>query len=331
MTGAIEAWLQRRWYGGETPGPGLRAVAGMYRLAAGLARRHASPVSVGVPVLVVGNFTAGGAGKTPLVIALAAHLRARGWRPGIVSRGHGRRSNEPVRVGAASTAAEAGDEPLLLHRRTGLPVFVDADRVAAARSAVAAGCDLVLADDGLQHRRLARDLEIEVLDGGRGYGNGLLLPAGPLREAPRPCDLRVVTVAEAQEWPAAGAGWPMSLALSDQVVAVDASVDPARRPLRAFTAGPVVAIAGIGNPARFFDALRARGLQVDGRAFADHHAFTAAELEDLPRPLLMTEKDAVKCRTLGLRDAWAVPADATLPAGFFAALDAALPAGPRHD
>jgi tetraacyldisaccharide 4'-kinase len=331
MSGAIEAWLQRRWYGGESPGLGLRAVAGMYRVASNVAHGRVRPEAVGVPVVVVGNFTAGGTGKTPLVIALAAHLRARGWRPGIVSRGHGRRGTAPVRVDAASNADEAGDEPLLLHRRTGLPVFVDVDRVAAARAAVAAGCNMVLADDGLQHRRLARDVEIEVLDGARGYGNGLLLPAGPLREAPRPCDLRVVTVAEAQEWPAAGAGWPMSLALTDQVVAVDASADPARRPLRAFTAGPVVAVAGIGNPARFFDALRARGLEVDGRAFADHHAFTAAELEALPRPLLMTEKDAVKCRTLGLRDAWSVPADATLPAGFFAALDAALPAGPRHD
>jgi tetraacyldisaccharide 4'-kinase len=104
-----------------------------------------------------------------------------------------------------------------------------------------------------------------------------------------------------------------------------------RRPLHAFAHAPVVAVAGIGNPARFFEALRARGLKVDGRAFPDHHAFTAADLEALPRPLLMTEKDAVKCRTLGLRDAWAVPAEATLPAGFFAALDAALPSGPPHD
>lgn len=331
MAGSLEAWLQRRWYGGEPPGLGLRAVAGLYRLASGLARGRDGPESVGVPVVVVGNFTAGGAGKTPLVIALAAHLRARGWRPAIVSRGHGRRSRAPLRVDAASTAAEAGDEPLLLQRRTGVPVFVDADRVAAARAAVAAGCDIVLADDGLQHRRLARDLEIEVLDGMRGYGNGLLLPAGPLREPPRPCDLRVVTVAEAQEWPAAGAGWPMSLALAEEAVAVDASAVPARRALRDFAGAPVAAVAGIGNPQRFFEALRGRGLQVDGRAFPDHHPFSAGDLNALARPLLMTEKDAMKCRELGLRDAWAVPADATLPPGFFAALDAALPPVPRHD
>ena len=168
MKAALERWLLQRWYGGERPGLALRALAGVYRMA--LQSRSVHAVAVGVPVVVVGNFTAGGTGKTPLVIALAQHLSTLGWRPAVVSRGHGRRGNAPVRVTAATSAAEAGDEPVLIHRRAGVPVFVDADRVAAARAAVAAGCNLVIADDGLQHRRLARDVEIEVVDGARGYG-----------------------------------------------------------------------------------------------------------------------------------------------------------------
>ena len=163
MKAALERWLLQRWYGGERPGLALRALAGVYRMA--LQSRSVHAVAVGVPVVVVGNFTAGGTGKTPLVIALAQHLSTLGWRPAVVSRGHGRRGNAPVRVTAATSAAEAGDEPVLIHRRAGVPVFVDADRVAAARAAVAAGCNLVIADDGLQHRRLARELEIEVVVG----------------------------------------------------------------------------------------------------------------------------------------------------------------------
>ena len=176
MKATLERWLAERWYGGVAPGPGLRALAGLYRLAR--ARRSDAPAQkLPVPVLVAGNFTAGGTGKTPLVIAVARELAARGWRPGIVSRGYGRRGEGPVRVEVDTPVEYAGDEPKLIRERTGLPVFVDRDRVAAARAAIAAGCDLVIADDGLQHHRLARDVEIEVVDGERGYGNGLLVPA----------------------------------------------------------------------------------------------------------------------------------------------------------
>jgi tetraacyldisaccharide 4'-kinase len=274
-------------------------------------------VPLPVPVIVVGNFTAGGTGKTPLTIVLAEHLHRRGFRPGIVSRGYGRRERGPVRVARGMPATRTGDEPALMHERTGLPVQVDADRVAAARALVADGCDLLLADDGLQHRRLARDIEIEVVDGERRHGNGHLLPAGPLREPPRPTTLRVVN------GPGAGPGeWPMGYLLGDA-----RSLDGSRRqPLERFVGKTVGAVAGIGHPQRFFASLRARSLAVEERAFADHHRFVAGDFAGLPRPLLMTEKDAVKCRDLGLDDAWAVPVHADLPGDFFHALDGKLEA-----
>ncbi len=317
MKAGLERWLERRWYGGEAPGLGLRALAGAFRAARGL-RGTAAPVQLPVPVLVAGNFTAGGTGKTPLVIALARELSARGWHPGIVSRGHGRRGKGPVRVAADTAAEDCGDEPKLIHERTGLPVFVDRDRVAAARAAIAIGCNLVIADDGLQHRRLARDVEIEVLDGERGYGNGLLLPAGPLREAPRATDFRVVN-GDARR----AGDWPMRLRLREAVSLADAA---AQRPLADFAGAPVHAVAGIGNPSRFFAALRAAGLQLQEHAFADHHDFQPGDFAGMKGAVLMTEKDAVKCRRFGLADAWAVPAEAELPDEFLAAVAARLEA-----
>lgn len=315
MRPGLERWLARRWYGGEPPGLGLRALAGAWRLARA-ARAGAAPQRIGVPVLVVGNFTAGGTGKTPLVIAVARELAVRGWHPGIVSRGYGRRGEGPVRVEVETPVHDAGDEPKLIRERTGLPVFVDRDRVAAARAAVAAGCDLVIADDGLQHRRLARDVEIEVVDGERGYGNGLLLPAGPLREAPRATDFRVVNGEAAKPGDV-----PMRLRLCEAASLAD---DAERRPLAAFAGAPVHAVAGIGNPARFFSALRAAGLRLHEHAFPDHHDFERADFAGLQGTILMTEKDGVKCRALGLADAWVVPAEAELPADFLAALAARL-------
>jgi tetraacyldisaccharide 4'-kinase len=312
----LERWLARRWYGDVPPNLGLRALAGAFRVARGFKAEPAAQ-RMPVPVLVCGNFTAGGTGKTPLVIAIANELAARGWRPGIVSRGHGRRSEQPVRVEMDTPVADSGDEPRLIRERTGLPVFVDRDRVAAARAAAAAGCNLVIADDGLQHRRLARDVEIEVLDGERGYGNGLLLPAGPLREAPRPTDFRVVNAVEKPCELLRAGDFPMHLRLRE---AVSLSDDASRRSLAAFAGAPVDAVAGIGNPDRFFSALRALGLQVREHAFADHHDYERADFRHIEGAVLMTEKDAVKCRGLGLEDAWSVPAEAELPGEFFDAL-----------
>ncbi|MGH8029710.1 MAG: tetraacyldisaccharide 4'-kinase [Arenimonas sp.] len=318
MKAALEAWLTERWYSGRPPAAVLVWIEALYRR--GVQKRRAgegAPVALPVPVIVVGNFTVGGTGKTPLCIALADHFRRRGFRPGIVTRGHGRRSREPVRVAVDTPVDDCGDEPALMFARTGVPVQVDADRVAAARALIADGCDLLLADDGLQHRRLGRDLEIEVVDGQRRYGNGHLMPAGPLREEPRPTALRVVNGPGAR-----GGEWPMGLLLGDAL-----SLDGAqRRPLARFGDGEIATVTGIGNPRRFFAALELAGLRVRGRAFADHHRFTARDFAGLSRPVLMTEKDAVKCRGLGLVDAWAVPVQADLPAEFFHALDVKLDA-----
>ena len=318
MKARLERWLLRRWYGGVAPGPVLRSLTLLFAGAVslrgwlyrrGLLRTH----RLRVPVIVVGNLVAGGSGKTPLTIALARGLVAQGWRPGIVSRGHGRRSRDPVRAGAGVPPEICGDEPLLIARQTGLPVFVDSDRVAAARRLVAEGCNLIIADDGLQHYRLGRDIEIEVVDGERRHGNGRLMPAGPLREPPgRRVDLRVANGG------AVGEGeWPMRLVLGQ----ADPLEGGRPRALGSFAGGPVHAVAGIGNPGRFFASLREHGLALVEHPFPDHHTFTRDDLRFTPaHPLLMTEKDAVKCVDFQLPAAFAVPVRAELPAGFFAQL-----------
>jgi tetraacyldisaccharide 4'-kinase len=317
---AVERWLLQRWYGGRSPGFGLRFLAGVHHLGlkakGALAPRGPSDrQALSAPVIVVGNFTAGGTGKTPLVIALAEHLAERGFRPGIVSRGYGRTSTEPVRVGRETPVEQCGDEPKLMFERTGLPVLVDRDRLAAAVALISDGCGVVIADDGLQHANLSRDIEIEVVDGERRYGNGLLIPAGPLREPPRPVDLRVVNGGEAH-----GGEYQMRLRLGSPIAI--ASGEP--RSLDSLAGMTVDAIAGIGNPGRFFEALRHIGISVREHGFADHHRYCAEDFAGFTGPLLMTEKDAVKCRQLGLSDAWAVPVRAELPVDFFPDLDALL-------
>jgi tetraacyldisaccharide 4'-kinase len=250
-----------------------------------------------VPVVVVGNISVGGTGKTPLTLWLAQQLRVRGLHPGIVSRGYGAASREPTCVKANSEPHSVGDEAMLLAEKSACPVWVGADRVATARALLAAQpqCDFILADDGLQHYKLARDFEIAVVDAARGFGNGYLLPAGPLREPVRRLrEVQAVVVnGEAMAVDTSAPIFRMRLA-GDVVAALrGARVEP----LSAWRGRRVHAVAGIGNPARFFDDLRAFGLEVVEHAFADHQAFTPGQLEfgdDLP--VLMTEKDAVKCR-----------------------------------
>jgi len=285
---------------------------GLYRI--GLLRRVRLPV----PVIVIGNLTAGGTGKTPLTIALAEALRARGLRPGVVSRGHGGSQREPMLLDESPDPAAVGDEPCLI-RASGVPVAVGRDRPATAQLLVAAGCDVLIADDGLQHYRLARDVEICVIDGVRRFGNGRLLPAGPLREPLQRLsrvDLRVCNGGEAH-----AGEYPMQLVGGEAV-----SLDGARtQPLTSFAGQRVHAVAAIGNPARFFAGLRAAGIAVIEHAFADHHAFAAADLafgEALP--VLMTDKDAVKCRAFAQLHWWRVPVRAELPAAFFEAVVARL-------
>jgi tetraacyldisaccharide 4'-kinase len=316
VSGTLEHWLQQRWYGGEAPGLGLRALAGLYRGGRALAQRGIDQQRVEAPVIVVGNFTAGGTGKTPLVIALARWLAAAGRAPAILSRGHGRQGRGAVRVEADTPVADCGDEPKHMFEAAGVPVFVDADRVAAARAAITAGARVLLCDDGLQHLRLGRDIEVEVVDGARGYGNGLLLPAGPLREAPRRCDFRVVTGEPAPGVLAPGS-WVMRL---QPLPARPLSLAGPPRGLESFRNAPVDAVAAIGNPERFFAMLRTHRLDLRTHAFPDHHAYCAGDFAAMPGPILMTSKDAVKCRRLGLADAWEVGVEPALDPGFFAAV-----------
>jgi tetraacyldisaccharide 4'-kinase len=325
----VAGWLQRRWYGPAAPGIGLRLLAGIYAGAIGL-RRGAyrrgwlRAHRIDVPVIVVGNLNVGGSGKTPLVIALVESLREAGWNPGVASRGYGRHSRGQQRVDANTRPSAGGDEPVLIARRTGAPVIVDADRIAAARALLEQGCDVIVADDGLQHYRLHRDIEIEVIDAARGYGNGQLLPAGPLREPPQrglDCDLHVVNGGEFNDTMAGRYGMRLR---GDELVALDGT---RRLPLAALAGRRVHAIAGIGDPSRFFRALVHAGLEVVEHAFADHHAYLAQDFaftETLP--IAMTEKDAVKCAGFALADAWMLPVRAELPDTFFAAVHARLAA-----
>ncbi len=324
------------WSDGSPPPWHARVVSGLYA-AVVAARRWAyrtgwrKRLHPGVPVIVVGNLVAGGSGKTPLVIALVERLRAAGWTPGVASRGHGRKDARTARwVVPGDDPALAGDEPLLIATRTGVQVRVDRDRVAAARALAVAGCDVVVCDDGLQHYRLARDIEIEVLDARRRYGNGLLMPAGPLREPlerAADCAFRVLNLGVADEEAlAAQAGfgeWPMRLHAGATVPLQGGRVQP----LAAFAGQRVHAVAGIGDPERFFATLRDAGLAVVPHAFPDHHAYGPGDFAfGSPLPVLMTEKDAVKCRAFAQPGWHAVPADAQLPEAFWVALLDRLPA-----
>jgi tetraacyldisaccharide 4'-kinase len=273
-----------------------------------------------VPVIVVGNVIAGGAGKTPVVLALLQHLRQRGLRAGVVSRGYGRRGDECREVHPQDDPGVAGDEPLLLRRGSGLPVFVARERAAAGRALLAAHprTQVIVSDDGLQHHALARDLEICVFDR-RGVGNGWLLPAGPLREPwPRPVDLVL------RDADTAGVEGHV---LRRRLAADAVRGDGARRPLADLRGVPVVALAGIATPAAFFDMLRAAGLTLAASyALPDHHEFghlPGAIAKDAV--LVCTEKDAVKLWRLR-PDAWAVPLQVDIPAAFWEAFDRLLEA-----
>ncbi|QHS08952.1 tetraacyldisaccharide 4'-kinase [Sinimarinibacterium sp. NLF-5-8] len=310
-------WLQRRWYQSDAAPPaGLKPLAALYGRIADQRKNRLQPQAqrVGVPVIVVGNIAVGGTGKTPFVIWLVELLRAQGWSPGVISRGYGARApSYPFAVTRDSDPAHCGDEPLLIARRTGCPVMVDPNRVRAARALIAqARVNIIVSDDGLQHYRLARDLEFCLVDGARGLGNGALIPAGPLRElASRLDTVDWVVINGELTAPVAAPPHTLHMRLAvDRARALDGST---ARALASFAGQKVHAVAGIGRPARFFETLRAAGIEPIEHAFADHHGYHAQELQfgdDLP--LLMTEKDAVKCERLGLQNAFFVPVTAQL-------------------
>ncbi len=271
-------------------------------------------VRLNCPVIVVGNLTAGGAGKTPLTLALIDALRTRGYRPGVVSRGYGGRRSQPMLLDDKPDPAEVGDEPSLI-RAAGVSVAIGRDRSVAAQLLIDAGCNVIVADDGLQHYRLARDIEICVIDGERRFGNERLLPAGPLREPLQRLDAVDFLVCNG------GTPQPGEIPMRLQGGIVRELRSGQEQSMAGFSGKRVHAVAAIGNPQRFFASVAAHGIDVIAHPFADHHAFVPADLafED-SLPVLMTEKDAVKCRAFAQPGWWSVPVKAELPTAFYDAL-----------
>jgi tetraacyldisaccharide 4'-kinase len=319
VSASADSFLQRVWYDREAQwlsfmllplswlfGFVVACRRAAYRL--GLLRR----VRVARPVIVVGNVTVGGTGKTPFTIWLASELQARGVLVGIVLRGYGGNSSQwPRDVSSDSAPEEVGDEAVLLAKRTGAIVVAGPDRVAAAQRAIERGARIVLSDDGLQHYRLVRDREVVVIDGRRGVGNRQLLPAGPLREPVSrlaQADLRVVSWRDGSPRPITAVA--ATIQACARLAEATALVSGETRPLESFKGARVHAVAAIGHPQQFFAALQQLGIEVAPHPLPDHARLTAADIQfpdDLP--VLMTEKDAVKCVRFADQRHWAVRMD----------------------
>jgi tetraacyldisaccharide 4'-kinase len=330
LRAALEHGLRAAWNRRGVTARALWPLAQLNALAvawrkAGYRSGRLAATRLPVPVIVVGNVVAGGAGKTPTTLAIATHLKSAGWRPGIVSRGYGRRSGVVLEVTRQSTPEDVGDEPLLLHRRAAVPVFVGRQRAQAGAALLAThpDVDVLLCDDGLQHLALARDIEIGVFDA-RGVGNGWLLPAGPLREPwPRPVDLVLTT-----EEPAPVLALPAGATLHHAKRALGqlaTRADGQTVALADLKGTPLTAVAGIARPEAFFAMLRAQGLNLTQTlALPDHADFVAVSASLPVRTLpLCTEKDAPKLWRLR-PDALAVTLELDVPATFFRILDALL-------
>ncbi len=283
----------------------------MYRVK--LLRSYRVPV----PVIVVGNISVGGTGKTPCVLWLVKYLQQQGWQPGIISRGYGGHVTRPLAVMPQGNPVELGDEPVLLARRSGCPVWVGRDRVAAAQALLEShpDCNVLVSDDGLQHYRLVRDVELAVVDGARLFGNRMLLPSGPLRESVsrlNTVDAVVVNQSETATGQIATNGQEFSMQLQGQVL-YNLSHPAEQIDVKSLQGKQLHAVAGIGYPERFFTHLRQLGLLFEAHSFPDHYVY---EKDDLcfqnSDAILMTEKDAVKCAGLGLENAWVLAVDAII-------------------
>lgn len=321
MASQHDSRLQRLWYGNGLLHWLLSPLAALFALLSGLRRSFyrrgwLQSSRVDVPVIIVGNITVGGTGKTPVTIWLANQLRSRGLRPGIVSRGYGGVVGDtPMQANAGSDPDIVGDEPLLIATHSHCPVVVHPDRVAAANELVGMGVDVIISDDGLQHYRLQRDFEIVVVDGARGFGNGWQLPAGPLREAPSrlaSVDRVLIHLASRDTQSAAVSQLPTGKSSGFHLVMHElVSVDGRRsRGFDELQGKPVHAVAAIGNPERFFLALERKGLQIIRHPFPDHLQLSPKDLAyDDALDIVMTEKDAVKCREFAGDRHWYVPVD----------------------
>lgn len=325
---AISDRLLAAWYTGHPALALLRPLESLYRrvVQAKRARFLAGEGEIyrsAVPLVVVGNITVGGTGKTPLILWLIDHCQRRGVRVGVVSRGYGAKPPElPWRVTAQQSAEVAGDEPLLIVQRTGVPLMIDPNRGRAVQALLEAEpLDLILSDDGLQHYRLARDLELVLIDAARGLGNGRCLPAGPLREPAERLQSVDGVLYNGAEFDPQGC-----FAFRLQPTALVNLLSGERQPLDFFPVNQAVhAVAGIGNPQRFFTTLETLHWRPIAHAFADHAQYSEAALSFTPSlPLVMTEKDAVKCRSFARPDWWYLAVDASPSPAFVAWFDTQL-------
>lgn len=338
----LDAWYQGRWWLWL-----LWPLSLLLRSIAALRRRYLSAQSeaLDAPVIIVGNITLGGTGKTPVIISLVRHLKSKGFNPGVVSRGYGAQApHYPYLVTSSSPVSESGDEPLLIALEACCPVMIGADRVAAARALIDQHqCDILLSDDGLQHYRLNRQWEICVLDAGRLWGNGLCLPAGPLRESPnRLAEVDAVVLngqlSDAQRsMPQVQTLLGRSHALTLEPTSWHKLDEAVSRSIQEFGNFELegdktpFAITGIGNPDRFFNTLSSLGIDCAHQSFPDHYAFTASDLSFTDDNLLMmTAKDAVKCRSFARPNWWYLSVDAQISESFWLQLDEFLGAIARQ-
>jgi tetraacyldisaccharide 4'-kinase len=323
----MQRWINNIWYGSNPIRWLLLPLSGLFWLISSLRRKKfagspSASEALGVPVIIVGNITVGGSGKTPMVIYLIELLRRQGYRPGVISRGYGVTIDGVKLVDLEASAAEVGDEPAMIVARTQVPMAVGPDRLAAVSLLQRHyDIDVIISDDGLQHYTLPRDIELVIIDGARRFGNGHLLPAGPLREG---------------LWRLNTIDWLINNGGKVQGNEVLMQLEP--KPLLKVNTSqpglggldktqPAVAMAGIGNPQRFFDSLSAQGYNLTHTlAFDDHHAFDEQALLTIAgdSPLIMTEKDAIKCRDFAHNNWWYLPVDARLTADFDKALLARL-------
>jgi tetraacyldisaccharide 4'-kinase len=308
IRGLDSRFIVDAWYNDTLWVKALVPLAYLYRILAFLRRSWLTKRAIWrspVPLIIVGNISLGGTGKSPLVIGIVQHLKDLGLKPGVVSRGYGANSKYyPVEVTMTSLGSEVGDEPLMIYKRTGVPVFVDPDRVRAVKELISQHeCDVVVSDDGLQHYTLGRDIEIAVVDGARGLGNGFCLPAGPLREPAsrlKEVDLVVINGEDSLSRMGSAANYTVMQLKPLRLVSITSGRG---EPADSLAGKTVHAVVGISHPERFFDTLKSLGILIIPHEFPDHHALTRDDVNfDDNTPVIMTEKDAVKLDLLGLRE-----------------------------